>query len=170
MNALVIFDSQFGNTEQVAHAIATALEPTFSVRLAKAGDILINTEHLDLLIIGGPTQKHRKTAPLVKLLNMVPRAALKGINVATFDTRYRMTEWLSGSAARDIANALKKRGGNLVVPPESFFIKRDVPPQGEHVRHNTEELETGELERAAAWAGEVARAMLGEQPVVIQRV
>ncbi len=35
MNALVIVDSKFGNTEQVARAIATALAPTFSVRLAK---------------------------------------------------------------------------------------------------------------------------------------
>ena len=39
MNVLVIFDTQFGNTEQLARAIAAALPLTISVRVEKADQI-----------------------------------------------------------------------------------------------------------------------------------
>ncbi len=72
--------------------------------------------------------------------------------MAAFDTRYRMSQFLCGSAAARIANRLKKVGARLVVPPESFFIGRDVPPKGEKRRHEMERLEPGEEERTAEWA------------------
>lgn len=160
MNALVVFDTLYGNTEQVARAVATALVPTFSVRLAKANQIAkIDAEGVDLLIVGGPTQRRRMSATLATVLNATPRGALKGVKVAAFDTRYRMAAWLSGSAAGGIARHLRELDGRLLIPPQSFFMERDVPPKGHKRRHDIEQLEPGELERAAEWAAEIARAV-----------
>jgi len=162
MNALVVFDTQYGNTEQVARAIATGLAPTFSVQLTKADQIArIDAEQLDLLIVGGPTQRHKMSAMLATMLGAMPRGTLNGVKVAAFDTRYRMAAWLSGSAARGIAHDLRKLGGRLLLPPQSFFMERDVPPEGQKRRHELEHLEPGELERATTWAAEIARAATG---------
>lgn len=159
MNALIVFDTLSGNTEQVARAIATGLAPTFSVQITKADQITkIDAERLDLLIVGGPTHRHRMSEPLAAMLEAIPRKTLKGVKVAAFDTRYHMATWLTGSAARGIARDLRKRGGRLVVPAQSFFIERDVPPKGQKRRHGLEHLEPGELERATKWAIEIARA------------
>ncbi len=153
MKCLIVYDSVYGNTEQVARAIAAALTPAHTVRLVKADQIeRLDTASIDLLIVGGPTHRHRISSPISAALKATPRGALKGVKVASFDTRYRMAEWLSGSAASGIARRLRKLGGSLQVPPESFFIERDVPPQGEKRRHNLERLEVGEIERATRWA------------------
>jgi flavodoxin len=86
MNALVLVDSQFGNTEQVAHAIATALAPAFSARLEKADQIAqLDTAGIDLLIVGGPTHRQKMSATLTAVLEAMPRGTLKGVTVAAFD-------------------------------------------------------------------------------------
>jgi hypothetical protein len=46
-----------------------------------------------------------------------------------------------GYAASRIADRLKKAGGNLIVPPEGFYVEDTEGP-----------LKAGELERAASWA------------------
>ena len=163
MKALVVFDTQYGNTEQVARAIATGLAPTFSVQLAKADQATkTDAEHLDLLVVGGPTHKHGASETMTTLLRGMPRGSLKGVKVAAFDTRYHMAAWLTGSAAGRISQYLRKLGGRILVPGQSFFIARDVPPEGEKRRHEEEHLEPGELERATLWAAELARAATGE--------
>jgi flavodoxin len=162
MNALVVFDTQYGNTEQVARAIATGLTPTFSVQLAKADQLAqIDAEQIDFLIVGGPTQRHKLSAALATMLDAMPHGTLSGVKVAAFDTRYRMAAWLSGSAAKAIARALRKHGGHLAVPTQSFFMEGDVPPKGQKRRHQLEHLEPGELERATTWGAEIARAAIG---------
>jgi flavodoxin len=159
VNAVVVYDTEFGNTEQIARAIAATLSPTFSVRLEKAGEIqALNTEHINLLILGGPTQRQRMTGDLRAVLEAFPRRSLKGLKAAAFDTRYRMAAGLSGSAAQRAARKLKKAGAELIAPPESFFIERDVPPEGEKRRHELERLEAGEVERAGEWASKLAEA------------
>lgn len=70
-----------------------------------------------------------------------------------------MAAWLSGSAASDIARYLGRLGGSLQISPESFFIERDLPPQGEKRRHRLERLEAGEIERAAKWAAEIVHRL-----------
>ena len=62
--------------------------------------------------------------------------------MATFDTRFRMTRILTGSAAGVAGKLLKDTGASVVEPGESFFVTR-----GANVT-----LEPGEIERAAAWA------------------
>jgi flavodoxin len=160
MNCLIVYDTVYGNTEQVACAIAAAFTPAHSVRFIKADQIArLDAASVDLLIVGGPTHRHRISSQLTAVLTATPRGALKGVKAASFDTRYRMAAWLSGSAASGIARRLRRLGGSLVAPPESFFIERDVPPQGEKRRHNLERLEVGEVERATRWAIKIADAI-----------
>jgi flavodoxin len=159
MNALILYESVYGNTEQIAQAVATVLAPTFSVGLARADELSrIEAAGVDLLIVGGPTHRQRISAALEAVLEATPRGALKGVQVAAFDTRYRMAAWLAGSAARRIARRLCQLGGSLLVPAESFFMERDVPPEGTKRRHEIERLEPGELQRAAEWAQKVEAA------------
>jgi flavodoxin I len=153
MDCLIVYDTVYGNTEQVARAIATALVPAHSVLLIRADQIArLDTASIDLLIVGGPTHRHRISPKIAAVLKATPRGTPKGVKVVAFDTRYRMAAWLSGSAASDIARRLRKLGGSLQVAPESFFMERDMPPRGEKRRHNLERLEAGEIERAAKWA------------------
>jgi hypothetical protein len=49
-----------------------------------------------------------------------------------------------GYAAEPIAGRLEKKGGELVLPPEGFYVGDTEGP-----------LLEGELERAAAWANQI---------------
>ncbi|HEV2235530.1 MAG TPA: flavodoxin family protein [Ktedonobacterales bacterium] len=147
MNTLIVFDSQFGNTERIAQAIATALRaygPVRAVRVSRARPA--EAKDLDLLVMGCPTQVWQPTEAMVAYVAGITPDHLRGTAVACFDTRFHMPPWLTGSAARILANRLERRGIALVVPPESFFVDGKEGPQ-----------ETGELERAATWARMIAR-------------
>lgn len=153
MKILLVYDSMYGNTEKIAQTIGSVLGAHNEIHILRAADVkLSDLANLNLLVVGGPTQRHRISEPLATMLKVLPRGTLNGVKVATFDTRYRMAAWLSGSAAEGIAKKLRKLGGHLVVPAQSFFIERDVPPEGQKRRHAVEHLESGELERAAQWA------------------
>lgn len=145
MNMLVIYDTTFGNTEQLARAIAGSLRAHGMVRTVRADEAgLPDLKEADLVIVGGPTQRHRLSPAMRAFLERLPRRTLHGLSAAAFDTRYHMAAWKSGSAAHEIASRLKRTGASLIVPPESFFIAEREGP-----------LEEGELERAAQWALEV---------------
>jgi flavodoxin len=143
MNMLVIYESQFGNTAQIAQAIANALGECGAVQL----DLIEHANHsalegVNLLVLGSPTQYQEATPDTLAWLDRIPARALDGLPVAVFDTRYHLPRLLSGSAAQVIGLAVQKQGGKLIAPPESFFvIEREGP------------LEAGEIERAASWAG-----------------
>jgi flavodoxin len=157
MQAVVIYDTQFGNTEQVARAIAQGLADLGSVDLLAAAAAMGQpAAPPDLLLIGGPTQRHGMSPVLRAYVEALPRDGLRKTRVATFDTRYRIAPLLSGSAAKDAAGRLRRSGCRLVAAPESFFIERDRPPDGEKRRHGSEQLEPGELERARAWGRRLA--------------
>ena len=75
--------------------------------------------------------------------------------MAAFDTRLTESEInrvrilaffvsLFGYAAKPIADRLVKKGGELIAPPEGFYVKGTEGP-----------LLEGELERAAAWAKKI---------------
>ena len=146
MNTLIIYESQFGNTEQIARAIAQALAGRASVCLEpiETADHLA-FEGVALLVLGSPTQHHEATPDMLAWLDRVPPSALDGLAVAVFDTRYHMSRLFAGSAAHVIGKEVQARGGRLIAPPESFFVTGREGP-----------LEPGEVERAAAWAGTLA--------------
>ncbi len=145
MNMLVIYDSAFGNTEQLARAMADSLRAHGSVRTVRADEVgLPDLKEVDLAIVGGPTQRHRLSPTMRAFLDRLPRLSLHGLRAAAFDTRYHMAAWKSGSAAHEIESRLRRTGAWLIMPPESFFVAEREGP-----------LEKGELERAARWAREV---------------
>jgi flavodoxin I len=146
MKVLVVYDSVYGNTEKIARAIGGALSG--DVKVLRAGDVSpADLESLDLLIAGAPTQGGRATPAIRDFLNKLPESAVKGINVAAFDTRIS-TKWVGifGYAANRIASSLQKMGSNLLTNPEGFFV---IGTQGP--------LKEGEIERAAAWAADVVK-------------
>jgi len=145
MNTLIIYDTTFGNTAQLARAMADTLQAHSIVRIVRVDEAnSLELKETDLLIMGGPTQRHRLSLALRTFLDRFPRRSLPGLSAAAFDTRYHMSAWKSGSAAHEIASRLKRTGASLIVPPESFFVVEREGP-----------LEEGELERASRWALEV---------------
>jgi flavodoxin I len=139
MKVLVIYDSMYRNTEKIARAIGEAI--TGEVKVLRVTEVnLSELESIDLLIIGSPTQGGRPTAAIQDFLNKLPET-IKGMKVAAFDTRMS-TRWVGifGYAAGKIADNLKEKGGNLIAPPEAFFVKGSKGP-----------LKDDELERAVNW-------------------
>jgi flavodoxin len=157
MKTLVIFDSQFGNTERLAEVIAQRLGAGQPVWAADgAAKAALELRDWDLLMIGAPTQNHTVSPTMRALLQGASHGALKDACVAVFDTRYRMARILSGSAADWMAAHFRRAGATLVVAPESFFVEREAQSPSEQRRpdhdHDHERLEAGEEERALAWA------------------
>lgn len=155
MRAFVIYDSWYGNTEAIARAIAGSLREQCAVHLQKAGVTQPADIADDLLIVGGPTQKHRMSPAMSDFLDRLPRRSLRAVRAASFDTRYRLSRWLAGSAAFEISRSLKHAGAVMIDEPQSFFIAMDRPPEGTKRRHEQEQLEPGEIERARKWAAEL---------------
>jgi len=143
MKALIVYDSVYGNTEKIARAIAAAIAPSGEVKVLRPGEVNPSElQALDLLVVGSPTQGGRPTPAIQDFLNKVSEPAVKGVNVAAFDTRFSTKlVGIFGYAAGKIADSLKRKGGTLVLPPEPFFVKGRQGP-----------LKEGELERAAGWA------------------
>jgi len=143
MKALIVYDSVYGNTEKIARAIAGAIAPSAEVKVLRAGEVSASElASLDLLIVGSPTQGGKPTRAIQDFLSKVPEPAIKGINVAAFDTRFTTKlVGIFGYAAGKISGSLKTKGGTLILPPEAFFVKSKEGP-----------LKEGELERASDWA------------------
>lgn len=157
MKAMVVYDSAYGNTERIAQAMAQALGSPEQVVLVRASQVqpeqLVG---LELLIVGSPTQKFRPLPAVTTLLKGIPQGGLKGVKVAGFDTRFPESEieknrilsffvHIFGYAAKPIADRLEKAGGELVAPPEGFFVGGVEGP-----------LLEGELERAAEWGRQIS--------------
>jgi len=149
MKALVVYDSVFGNTEQIAQAIGNALGSQKDVEILRVSNVKPEQlMGLKLLIVGSPTHGGRPTSAIQDFLNKVSESVIRGINVAAFDTRFstRLVR-IFGYAAGRIADSLKRNGGTLIVSPEGFFVKGKEGP-----------LKEGELERAASWAKVIVKS------------
>lgn len=146
MKTLIIYDSAYGNTEQVANAIGAAIGVDSSVVRASGADPAASGS-IDLLIVGAPTYGGRPMPPVKDFLDKLPESVVKGIKVAAFDTRLsgRFAR-IFGFAADRIAEELKAKGGVLALPPEGFVVEGKKGP-----------LRQGELERAAAWAKDLVK-------------
>jgi len=151
MNALVLYDSKYGNTERVAEAIALTVQEALPTRLAsieEIGDCREALHDVDLLVIGGPTHKHGMSDPLKDTLDCLEERSLDGIRVAVFDTRVHGARIVTGSAAVRLGRLLRRRGAWLVVPAASFIVDSTTGP-----------LREGELEHARTWALDVLQAI-----------
>ncbi len=159
VNTLIVYDSIFGNTQQIAEAIAERVEQKGFVREVKAYQLSpAELEGIGLMVMGCPT--HRLNIPKASrvVLEGTPVRALRGVGTAAFDTRYRMPAWKSGSAARTLSRKLHRLGGKQVVPPESFFIVARKGPLGE-----------GEVERAKRWAESILGRLKRREPEIVHK-
>jgi hypothetical protein len=159
IRALVVYESMFGNTQEVAEAIAAGLAEQAQVELMEVGSAPTSTgDDLDLLVVGGPTHAHgmsgrgtRREAMDHAVLPVVSgRIGLRewfealrsrpDVLAAAFDTRFDKPRWLTGSAAHVAATRLRQHGYRLITAPRSFFIMGMSGP-----------LAAGELDRARRW-------------------
>ena len=146
MKAIVIYDSTYGNTEKIAQSIGSAIGSGAKVvRISSVNPS--DLDAVDLLVFGSPTQGGRATEAMQAFLNKLPDSAIKGKNIAVFDTRMTMKiAKLFGYAAGKMYDNLKKRGGNFVALPEPFYVTSSKGP-----------LKDGEIERAANWGKELGK-------------
>jgi flavodoxin len=142
MNALLVYESQFGNTAKVARAIADTLKKHTPVQLVSVNDAQPKLENINFVILGCPTKKQGLSPQMNAFIDKMPD--LNGIWAITFDTRHKGPKLLSGSAAPMIAKQLRQKGATLLAEPESFFcVERDGF------------LYEGELNRAVQWTNQL---------------
>ena len=160
MKISILFDSYFGNTEQIAQAIENALNENNDVEVLRISEISWQkVSGADILIVGSPTRGFRPSENTTNFLKNIPAKGLKGTKVAAFDTRISLNSIQSkplrfivktgGYAAKHIAKSLQKKGGLLILSPEGFLVSGEEGP-----------LVEGELERAAKWAEKIVNQQL----------
>jgi flavorubredoxin len=123
MNALIVYDSTYGNTEKIAQAIGKSISgQVLRVREVNQASL----KGFDLLIIGSPTQGGFPTWGMYGLLK-VP-LALEEINVAAFDTRTKTT--IFGYAAPNRQESSKKRREPPGTVGRLYSARHAWPPPG----------------------------------------
>jgi flavorubredoxin len=121
--AIVIYDTQFGNTEKIAKALASGIkEQGVQVDCVKVDEVDVNKlAEYDLLAIGGPTIAFGMSKPIKDLLGRLEGIGLRGKKAFAFDTK--MSFVFSGSAAKGIEGKLKGLGMGIVRPYSSAIVK-----------------------------------------------
>jgi hypothetical protein len=167
MRALVVYESMYGNTREIAEAIATGLAEAMTVEVVEVGVAppSIGPE-VDLLVVGGPTHAHGMSKPdsrRTAARNASRGLASNGIGIrewldglrpgtiraaAAFDTRIKGPGLLWGSAARGAHGALHRLGARAAAGPESFLVDGPTGP-------TYDRLLDGEVERARTWGREL---------------
>ena len=162
MKALVIYDSQFGNTKKIAQTIAEGYSSEGEVDARHIGDVQPDElRGLSVLILGSPTQRFRPTEGTNDFIKAIERDVLSNTKVAAFDTRLTEEEIektgilaffvrVFDYAAKPIGDRLVKKGGELILPPEGFYVGGIEGP-----------LLEGELDRARSWGEEILHAAQG---------
>jgi flavodoxin I len=160
MKALVVYDSAYGNTEEIAKAVAKALgDDTLLERVEDADWDGLNK--YEVVVVGSPTQAGRPTPAMKAFLGNIPAGSLEGVGVTGFDTRIdgrtqgfvlRTFMGLLGYAAGRIARQLEAKGGRLIEQPHGFFVQDKEGP-----------LSPGETDRAWAWASTIVHAQAASE-------
>jgi flavodoxin len=167
---MVVYESMFGDNQQVAEAIATGLTgagvEVEAVEVGVAPTAL--PEDLDLLVVGSPNHamsmprsSTRESAakeadgPLVsqgigvrEWLGEVTLPA--GVRTVAYDTRGSHPKVVVkfDHASHSIEKSLAKKGGTTLVPAEHFLVEDMKGP-----------LEQGEVARAREWGRALAAAL-----------
>jgi hypothetical protein len=172
MAALVVFESMFGNTQQIADAITAGLARHLPVEQAEVGAApAIVGDDVELLVVGGPTHAFGLTRPgtrqsaaqqtqdelvstgigLREWLGALPKGS-PAVAVAAFDTRISKPR-LPGSAAAAAEKRLRRLGFRVLAQSQSFFVEGTTGP-----------LVRGERERARRWGEELALGLAAARP------
>jgi hypothetical protein len=169
MRALVVVESMFGNTKEIAAAVADGLGESTTVDLIEVNDAPHEFgADLGMLVVGGPTHAFGMSRAATRR-DAVTQAgrdpATAGIGIrewlerlepgshpslaASFDTRIASSR-VPGSAARAAQKRLKRLGFRPAMPAESFYVSGTPGP-----------LVDGELERARRWGVLLGSALQG---------
>ena len=153
MRSLVVFDSQYGNTQKIAQVIAETLAGSGTAYAIHVDEVQLgDIRGINLLVVGSPTQQLTATAPVKHWLNSLPGGSLTGVRAAAFDTRFTQESIdqikvlpffvrIFGYGAKPIGRRLIQKGADLIAEPEGFFVEGTEGP-----------LLENELTRAADWA------------------
>jgi flavodoxin len=164
MKALVVYESMFGNTEQIAHAVAAGLGESVDVQVAEVTDAPTEPDpEVALIVAGGPTHAFSMSRENTRA-DAINKGAHEGERefglrewmaalpsgqhtekMATFDTKVESMHHLPGSAARGAAKAARRHGYESAAKAESFYV-RDIDGP----------LLDGEIDRARAWGRQLA--------------
>ena len=149
MTVALVYDSVFGNTAEIARAIARGLEAGGkTVTLLQVTETAaFDPARYELIVAGSPTRGFAATPAMVEFIEGLPDGTCP---VAAFDTRLDLDtihpaplRWVvnaGGYAASRIGEALKRKGYALREPYGDFKVSGTEGP-----------LVAGELDRAAAW-------------------
>lgn len=163
MNAVVVYESFWGNTALVAGAIAAGIGPEASLLTTdEATDAMLGPANL--IVVGAPILgfslarhgvkeqiSHDAKAPappdvshelMRDWLEHLPKGAAY---FATFETGFR---WSPAGSARKIGKALAEAGYQELVKHERFLVSGSYGP-----------LAGGELDRAREWGKQLASAV-----------
>jgi hypothetical protein len=171
MRALIVVESMYGNTRNVATAVAEGLGTHLDVEVVEVADAPAAVPDDVVLVVGGPTHAHgmsnpdsRRSAAKRAADAVVPfRTGIRewlehlpsvpaGRPAAAFDTRIKGPALLWGSAAQGADKELRRLGFERVVDPASFLVKGPLGPV-------VDVLVPGEIERARAWGDRIGAAV-----------
>lgn len=165
MNAIVVYESNWGNTAAIARAIAEGIGPDAEARdtdsatenRVKAADLIV--AGAPLLGFALPTEKMRESfrsrpqqfSERPDLSHPILRQWIDSLPeghtpYASFETRIW---WSPGSAAKKIGSLLEAKGYRPIDAPQRFLVLDRFGP-----------LKEGEIERAKAW-GAALRDQIG---------
>lgn len=170
MRALVVYESYFGNTMDVAHAILAGLRQRLQAEILEvtsAPPELIR--EFDLMVLGAPThalgmsrpesrrdavkQGAEADASQIGMNEWLSRLGLvpAGCAVAAFGTTAVKPRLLAslGTAAGAIERRLKRMGAKVVLPAQQFWVEGVKGP-----------LVSGEEARATDWGVSLADALM----------
>lgn len=155
MKITIVYDSVFGNTAEVATAIADEFEDDNVVKLMTVQEAkTLDLTGTELLIIGSPTRGFRPTPQISEFLGGLKSAP--GMKAAVFDTRLDLEtvhpaplRWVidaGGYAVARMNEILRRQGFVQKGEPAGFLVSGTEGP-----------LKLGEIERAAKWARDLVR-------------
>lgn len=161
MKAFVVYDSNYGNAEDVAIAIGNALKQLMHVGIVRVMDLEPElVEGIDFLIIGAPTLAFHASRLTKHFLVGIPEEEFQKMRILVYDTRTSPENMNSsfflriidrfGYAAEAMKEILERRGARLITAPEGFYVE---DAEGA--------LMEGEEERAVKWALEAVKKEIG---------
>ena len=173
MHAVIVYESMFGNTHDIADHIATGFRRAGQVTVRSVAETTPEAlAEVDLLVVGGPTHVHGLTSTRSRAgaaeqaaddeeLQMEANLDDPGLRdwlhdiadhprrgAAAFDTRMDAPPGVTGRASKGIARRLRRRGFDLIVEPESFIVDK-----ANHL------LPPGSPDRAEQWGEALAAAV-----------
>jgi hypothetical protein len=172
VQAVVVYESMFGDNQQVARAIVAGLvEGGVSAEAVEVGQAPPSVSgDVDLLVVGSPNHAWsmprpstrqdaaaKADGPLVSpgigVREWLGDAVLpSGIRTAAYDTRGSHPKAVVAfdHASASIEKGLARLGGTRLAPAEHFLVADMKGP-----------LEPGELDRAQAWGRSLAAQLVG---------